>query len=388
MHHVSHYSYSYNQSDWESDIKQIQANGVDAVALNIGSDPWEVTQVASAYAAAQAAGPDYKLFISFDFTSWPCDVSATVAQANLYASHPNQFMVDGKPMISSYEGACLGVDGWAQVKAQTAGYLMPFVSGQEGDFDSWTSWDSWYAWGAAWPQSDAAISTADDEYYLSLLHDRYATTVSGGFFTHYESKNRILSADDWLLSTRWEQLFSLRDNLTFVEMVTWNDFGESDYFGAVKGSQPTGTTWATGYDHTPWLEMSKYYITAFKTGTYPDIQDDTIYYWARTHPAAATAAADSLPRPDNTDWTTDYLWAAVFATGPGSVTLTTGSSSQTFVNVTAGVNKLKIPLAAGNITVSLVRDGKTVISKTDAGYTYTESPELYNYNFYVGSASA
>ncbi|KAJ7186743.1 glycoside hydrolase [Mycena filopes] len=388
MHHIVGNTYEYTQSDWESDIKQIQASGIDAIALNIGSDSWEVAQVASAYAAASSAGSDCKLFISFDFTSWPCDVEATVAQANLYANHSNQFMVDGKPMISSYEGACLGVDEWARLKSSTGGYLMPFVSGQEGNFDQWSSWDSWLAWGAAWPQNAGPKTTADDEYYLSQLPGRYATTVSGGFFTHYDSKNRILSGDDWLLATRWEQLYRLRDSLTFVEMVTWNDFGESDYYGPVKGSQPSGTTWATGYDHTPWLDMSKYYIAGFKSGSYPDINSDSIYYWARPHPAAAIAVSDTLPRPENTDWTTDYLWAVVFATGPASVTLAAGGSSQTFQNVSAGVTKLKIPLAAGTIAVSLVRDGTTLIQKTDTEYTYIESPELYNFNFYVGSASA
>ncbi|KAJ7471811.1 glycoside hydrolase [Mycena latifolia] len=414
MHHIIGNTYEYNQSDWEADIKQIHANGVDAIALNIGSDSWEVDQVASAYAAAKAAGSSYKLFLSFDFTSWPCDVAATVAQANRYAYHPNQFMVDGKPMVSSYEGSCLSVDQWAQVKDGTGGYLMPFVPGQEGNFDSWPSWDSWLAWGAAWSQDSEPKTTADDEYYLGQLHDRYATTVSGGFFTHYDSKNRILNTDDWLLPTRWEQLFGLRDNLTFVEMITWsasfcflllhreltaafrNDFGESDYYGPVKGSQPSGTTWTTGYDHTPWFDMSKYYISgtapsksykAFKTGTFPAIDNDTIYYWARPHPAAATASSDALPRPDNTDWTTDYLWATVFATGPASVTLRAGRSSQTF-DVAAGVTKLKIPLTPGNIGVALVREGKMVINHTDGGYAYVESPELYNYNFYVGSASA
>lgn len=47
-------------------------------------------------------------------------------------------------MISSYEGGCLGNDGWASVKQQTNGYLMPFISGLEGNFDSWQSLDSWY----------------------------------------------------------------------------------------------------------------------------------------------------------------------------------------------------------------------------------------------------
>lgn len=51
----------------------------------------------------------------------------------------------------------------------------------------------------------------------------------------------------------------------------------NDSFGPVKGAQPQGTTWATGYPHTAWSDMSKYYITAFKTGVYPAITVRTLY---------------------------------------------------------------------------------------------------------------
>ena len=50
-----------------------------------------------------------------------------------------------------------------------------------------------------------------------------------------------------------------------------------DSFGPIKGTQPEGTTWATNYPHTAWFEMSQYYITAFKTGSFPDITVRTLY---------------------------------------------------------------------------------------------------------------
>ena len=48
-------------------------------------------------------------------------------------------------------------------------------------------------------------------------------------------------------------------------------------FGPIKGAQPAGTTWATGYPHIEWFKMSQYYITAFKTGVYPAITVRTPY---------------------------------------------------------------------------------------------------------------
>ena len=54
------------------------------------------------------------------------------------------------------------------------------------------------------------------------------------------------------------------------------DQDDSDSFGPIKGAQPQGTTWATNYPHTAWFEMSQYYITAFKTGSFPAITVRTL----------------------------------------------------------------------------------------------------------------
>ena len=116
----------------------------DAIALNVGSDDWEPAQVASAYAAAESLGASLKLFLSFDFTAMNCTLSNIVSLVNTYGNHSNQFKVDGKPMISSFEGGCLGNSGWQALKNQTNGYLMPFISGLEGKFSQWPALDSWY----------------------------------------------------------------------------------------------------------------------------------------------------------------------------------------------------------------------------------------------------
>ncbi|KAF8069900.1 glycosyl hydrolase family 71-domain-containing protein [Lyophyllum atratum] len=379
-------TFPYTQADWADDIRQIQAKGVDAVALNMGGDTWQRTQVASAYAAAAQLGTNFKLFLSFDFTAMGCDVNDLVGRVNDFANHPNQFRVDGKVMISSFSGDCLGNAGWASLKAQTNAYLMPFIWGLEGHFNEWPSLDTWYCWGCAWPTGNIDKNTDDDEYYMSQLGSRYGTTISPWMFTHYGYKNWYQRGDNWLLLTRWEQLMAMRDRLTFIELVSW--ILHNYNMGPIKGAQPDGTTWATGFPHTAWYDLSQYYITAFKTGSYPAITQDVIYYWARPHPAAATASSDALPKPDSWDWTPDTLWAVVFSTSTSTVTLTVGSSTQTFSNVAAGVTKLQIPLSPGKITVKMVKNGATTIQQTPSDYTYVTNPTLYNYNVYVGSAKA
>ncbi|KAK0491404.1 glycosyl hydrolase family 71-domain-containing protein [Armillaria novae-zelandiae] len=381
-------TYPYTQSDWADDIARIGANSVDALALNIGDDDWQLSRIQDAYAAA--VGTNMKLFISFDYTAFACDVSKTISYINQFKSHPNQFYYNGKVMVSSYSGDCLGTGGWQAIQSSTNAYLMPFIWGLEGSFGStWSFLDSWLCWGCAWPQGDYDKSTSDDQYYMSQLGSRYATTISMWIFTHFSwaNKNFYLRGDDWLIANRWEQLISMRDQLTFVEMVTWNDYGESDYFGPFKGAQPDGTYWAENFPHTIFYDLSQYYITAFKTGSYPAITQDVIYYWARPHPYAANAYSDSLGKPTGWDWATDSLWALVFATSSASVTLQIGGSSQTF-SVGAGATKLSIPLDYGQITVQMVRNSQTVISQTDTGFTYIANPSQYNYNAYGNAASS
>ncbi|CAA7261980.1 unnamed protein product [Cyclocybe aegerita] len=380
-------TYDYTIADWKDDLSRIQAKGVDAVALNIGRSEWQKTQVQLAYDAATSLGSSIKLFYSFDFTEMDCTLSDFVSRVNKYKNHPSQFKVNGKPMISSYSGDCLGNSGWASLKTQTGGYLMPFIWGLEGKFNQWSSLDSWYCWGCAWPQGNHAKTTSDDQYYINQLGSRYATTISGWMYTHFSYKNFYQRGDDWLIVSRWEQLMSMRNTLTFVEMVTWNDWGESDYFGPVKGAQPDGTTWASNFPHTAWYDLSEYYITAFKTGSYPAITKDVIYFWARPHPARATASGDSIGKPTGWDWTEDSMWAVVFATSSGTVTLSCGSSSNTF-SVNAGVTKLKIPLSQGKMAVQMKRNGQTIINYSPSDYTYALTPVLYNYNAWVGSATA
>lgn len=87
--------------------------------------------------------------------------------------------------------------------------------------------------------------------------------------------------------------------------------------------------------------------------------------------------------------TEDTLWAIVFATSPGSVTLSADPSKPQKFNVPAGVSKLQIPLVPGQaIAATLARGGVNVVEmKPD--FVFEENPETYNYNAatFVGSAA-
>ena len=64
------------------------------------------------------------------------------------------------------------------------------------------------------------------------------------------NKNFIYRGDNWLWATRWEMLIQNRMSVPLVEVVTWNDYGESHYIGPIKGDQPKSNAWVDGFDHT------------------------------------------------------------------------------------------------------------------------------------------
>lgn len=82
--------------------------------------------------------------------------------------------------------------------------------------------------------------------------------------------------------------------------------------------------------------------------------------------------------------TADIIWAVVFATCPGNVTLSTSpTQSQTF-EVQTGATKLSLPITAGGyMSAVLERNGQTVINLQAENFTFDPNPSLYNFNALV-----
>ncbi|KAF8231711.1 glycoside hydrolase [Tricholoma matsutake] len=220
----------------------------------------------------------------------------------------------------------------------------------------------------------------------------YMAAVSPWFFTHYGqdsfNKNFIYLSDQHLYSKRWESLIAMRDQVDIVQILTWNDYGESHYVGPIKGAQPNSQAWVDGMNHTAWLELTAYYAMAFKTGQTPSIVKDKIVMWSRTHPSQATAP-DPVGRPDNFELSEDAVWAVVMTTAPSTVRLSTSSTNSKTYNVSAGLTKLSVPINAGDTMKGTIqRNGQTIVELNPPEFTFRGSPQSYNFNAFVASATA
>ncbi len=87
-------------------MKRAKSYGIDAFALNIGTDPYTDTQLGYAYESAANNG--MKVFLSFDFNWWnPSDATGVGSKIAQYASRPAQLKINGKVFVSSFAGTSL-----------------------------------------------------------------------------------------------------------------------------------------------------------------------------------------------------------------------------------------------------------------------------------------
>ncbi|KAJ6613323.1 glycoside hydrolase [Mycena sp. CBHHK59/15] len=440
-HHMVGNTFPYTLQDWTDDINLAQASGLDGFALNVGPDDFQTTQTANAYQAALQSGSNFKLFFSLDMSVLPCattdDGASLRARVKDFASHPNQLQFNGRAFVSTFAGESCKfgqgsvAEGWRSQFAQhpdlqgTIHFVPSFFIDPATFTDFSGVMDGGFNFNSGWPiqvTTDFASkissnlvgsgvadtnaltkfigSTDTDSQHIQSLailtggatRLTYMAAVSPWFFTHFSpqtfNKNFIFLADQHLYSKRWESLIAERDQIDLVEVVTWNDYGESHYIGPIKGALPPGSeAWVNGLPHEAWLDLTRYYATAFKTGQFPAIEKDQIFMWSRPHPTNAQAL-DAVGPPTSFQLTQDAVWAVVLATAPSTVTLSTSSTTSQTFNVTAGVNKLSIPIAPGGTIHGLIqRDGKTVVELAPE-FTFNGNPPAFNYNAFVASASA
>ncbi|KAJ4353505.1 uncharacterized protein N0V89_005235 [Didymosphaeria variabile] len=380
-------------ADYDEDMKKAKAAGIDAFALNIAKDDYTDAQLGYAYESA--ANNDMKVFISFDYNYFETGENDAVgAKLKEYCSKPGQLQVDGKCFASSFNG---DTDATKLFNAKTiraaAGtdlYLVPNLSPTgirdatavddiDGSFN-WIGWDSNGANRA--PTADANVTTSDfDSKYTEWLGGKtYMAPVSPWFFTNFASKAWVFPGD-LLWFRRWNEILALAPQM--IEIITWNDYGESHYIGSdaetSKHNDDGSSAWANGFPHDGWLEMAQPYIAAYKAGSKEvSVTEDKLVYWYRPSPKAACGAFDGI------DTLQDSVFVVALLASAGKVTVTSGGNTQTF-DAPAGASAYQVDMGTGKQTFALARDGADVFSGTGT-LEISDNCSPVNLNAFVGVA--
>ncbi|KAF9494203.1 glycoside hydrolase family 71 protein [Pleurotus eryngii] len=411
-------TYPYVLRDWTEDIELAILHHLDGFVLNIGSEDWQKDRVADCFQATEAPGSSsFKLFFSFDMSVISCktqgDIQHLLEYIQRWGNHPSLYRRNGKVVVSTFSGenSLFGFGdmetAWNFVKQSLEEivpiYFMPSFFIDPARYDKLHFMDGAFNWNGGWPlhlstgmprQALESCKLDTDDHHLRCLGGRsFIAAISPWFFTHYGpdtwNKNWIYRGDDWLFVRRWEQLIAARDRIDVVQIISWNDYGESHYIGPIKGAQPNSQAWVDGFDHLPWLKLAGYFARAFKEGVYPPIEEDHIYLWARPHPKDAEATDDNVPRPRNWELTDDTYWVVVLAKAPAMLILSDGVERSRTIQVPAGVTKASHPLESGKgMEASLYRGGDMIAACKPSGFCFNPHPPVYNFNAFVVVATS
>ncbi|KAI9643605.1 hypothetical protein NHQ30_008227 [Ciborinia camelliae] len=403
-----------SSSDYDTDMRLARHAGIDAFALNIGTDDFTDTQLNYAYESA--AKNQMKVFLSFDFNSWDPTTSSAAVGAKIakYANNSAQLSVDNKVFVSTFIGDALNV---ADVRAK-AGVPIFFAPNFSPGSSNFAELDAAFNW-MGWPNNGAnqaptasanfTVRDGDVAYINALAGKPYVAPASPWFFTHYGaevsySKNWVFPAEgQWV--QRWQDLLALGPR--FVEIVSWNDYGESHYVGPLSSphTDDGNSKWTNDMPHGAWLTLATPFIRAFHDGASSPshyINKDVVIYWYRPNPLSLDCDATDTTMLDASNssgeyfhgkpngWQTesDSIFVTALLTSPGNITVVSGSGAFQF-NGVQGLNAFTVPMGVGHQIFGLWRGGKIVLQEpSPRNVTQICGCGNYNFNAYVGRLPA
>ncbi|KAJ5561732.1 Glycoside hydrolase family 71 [Penicillium sp. DV-2018c] len=415
-HFMLYNSENFTLYDWEINIAHAQKAHIDAFALNIAYNyPTNNRSLTNAFAAANAL--NFSLLFSFDYVGngpWP--EGEVIGLLRQYGTNKAYYQHNGKPFVSTFEGSanatdwltikkytdCFFVPGWSALGAKDALAVAPGVP------------DGLFSW-AAWPEGPDPINTYIDSTYMQWLKDTgdlpYMMPVSPWFYTNLPGygKNWIWNGDN-LWYDRWQQVLSLKPE--FVEIISWNDYGESHYIGPLhEGAYATfeignaSYNYATGHPHDGWRYFLPYVIDQYKgdgTGNGPKIAKEGVTVWFRQAPGKACANGGTTGNtethgqkefPPTEVLKDEVFYSALLRSGSGiDVVVDIGGTLQdgSWANKPhgpAGIYHGSVPFDnnTGQVIVTVSRRGKVIAEMRGASISDSCVDDVQNWNAWVGS---
>ncbi|KAI1431041.1 glycoside hydrolase family 71 protein [Xylaria sp. CBS 124048] len=368
-HYLVGLTFGQTRDEWVTDITQAIASGIEGFALNVGAqDLQNDDQLALAYDVASEN--NFALFLSFDMQASQWTQDQIITYINTYKGLEAQLLVDGLPVVSTFEGPSQA-SIWPAVRAATGDiHFIPNWSslGAPGVGNELDLIDGAFNWGA-WPNANELnMTTGNDIAYQLVLGDKsYMMGVSPYFYTDLPGKNWYSSSDS-LWFDRWNEVMTIMPD--FIELITWNDFGESSYLNAPIARQIVAgaEVYADGFDHTAFRFVLPYFIAAYKAGsTDVAIPQEGAMAWYRTNPVGICSDNGTVWGQGGTvsadQGTNDVVSVIALTEVPTDITVQIGSAAaQTVspINAFGKASFYEVPFSGATGAVTVTINGASV----------------------------
>jgi hypothetical protein len=239
---------------------------------------------------------------------------------------------------------------------------------------------------------------------------RYMMPVSPWFYTNLPqyNKNWIWPSSD-LWYTRWQQVLDVDPE--YVQIISWNDYGESHYIGGVRQSPPfehPGNLYdyIENMTHDGWRKTLPAWINLWKKGT-TTVAKEEVVMWYLLHEAGGCNDADTtlntathiqLESPANGISGAGNIFFDAVLTGPADVAIKFNGRTekgyfthgpQSGAGVYHGRQYIERSGGyQGPVTIELSRNGRVFLSLVGMPIGGCGPNGYRNYNPWVGSSSS
>ncbi|GKT87705.1 glycosyl hydrolase family 71 protein [Colletotrichum tofieldiae] len=366
---------NYTLSDFEDDFKLAKEAHIDAFALNMGlTDPHTAEALEDAFTAAK--------------TPWPKET--ILEMGDKYFKRDEYFKYAEKPVASTFEGTENAKD-WIEIKEKTGAFFIPdwsSISPEESLLLADGVADGLFSWNA-WPIGDQDMTSKGDAAYEWALKGKpYMMPVSPWFYTNLPGydKNWVWRGDD-LWYDRWTQVMEIMP--TFVQIISWNDYGESHHIGPVRPNALEAFEVGKALSTTP-------STTPTTSAVQPEIKTESLTTWYRLSPAlackdggtTANTAAHSQKVLSPAEVVKDKIFYSALLTSAAEITVSKGNWTST-PDKGKGVYHGSIPfLGTGDVVITMTKYG-TEIAKIEGKQITNECPGgMTNWNAWVAARDA
>ncbi|MEV7611876.1 glycoside hydrolase family 71 protein [Streptomyces sp. NPDC089799] len=367
----------------KQEVRTARAAGLDGFTLDLLSlsgRNWDWSK--ALMEAAHTTDPGFRIMLMPDMTSLRTDDPAVLADslAQLAKSPAAHRLPDGRLVVSPFKAEQKSVAWWTRVLDTLKtkhGIRTAFVplfldfGAHHAAFTpishGFSEWGSRSYTGQESSTRDVRSAHAAGKIWMQPVSVQDARPNQG---IYDEAGNTATLRATW---TR-----AIEDGADWVQLTTWNDYSEGSQFAP---SLHNGHTY---------LDLSSYYLSRFKTGSWPKIVRDTLYLSSRTQFASADPTGDqsllmnlrrgsAAPR--------DSVEVLSFLTAPASVRTTVGSAKTSY-DAPAGLHAKLLPLRTGTSAAEVVRAGRAVKgAEVELPYPVTRSVDVQDLQYYAATSA-
>lgn len=382
---------SWQLDDMKTEVKRATDAGLDGFTmdmLSFNTTSNHYARMKLILQAAQAVDPNFKIMLMPDgsgifqnSTTYQTVGDAIGALAKDPALKNGLFWLpDGRLVVSPFGPEKESVTYWTDFIAymkNTHGITVAFVP----CFINYGNNVAAYApisyglseWGGRSPKVSTAIANNGVD-----AHNRGKIWMQPVSYQderpNQSSFAEALNGDNYRIT--WASAIS--SNAEWVQIPTWNDYSEEADI-----APSTHHGWSL-------LDLTSYYLTKYKGGQDPPIVRDIAYVSHRIQKTSATVTGQTKTMALRTDSTAarDSIEVVTFLTTPATVTVKIGATTNSYT-APAGASQQVYPLAAGTVSVTIVRSGTTVAT-INSPYTITTGSVAIQdlHYYYVSSVSS